>query len=313
MLVNPDTLIVATPRNQLVDAEQALFYHIVSRCVRRAWLCGFDRESRKDYSHRKNWMIERLTRLGQSFAVDIYAYAIMSNHFHLVVYYDPKAAENWTDEEIADRWLSISPPKHADGRVDTELLELKRAAILEDNELINTLRLKLGSLSLFMKLLKQPIARRANQEDEVTGHFFEQRFYSSPLLSEAAIKSAMAYVDLNPIRAKVSESIENSKHTSIYHRLKTYNPSDALSEYLGPVIAGISNQPRIRISLSEYVDHLEAWSTQEKKNWTEEKLKRWRAQIDNIAKYQRVHGSEINIAQWIQSRGWRRRELAMPS
>ena len=79
------------PRHKLVDAKNPMFYHLVSRCVRRAWLCGFDRYSGRDYSHRKEWLTQRMKHLGRCFAIEIYAYAIMSNHFHMVVYYDPQA------------------------------------------------------------------------------------------------------------------------------------------------------------------------------------------------------------------------------
>ena len=66
-----------------------------------------------------------------------------------------------------------------------------------------------------MKHLKQPIARRANLEDDRTGHFFEQRFYSGALLTEEALIAAMAYVDLNPVRAELAERIEEIRDTSI--------------------------------------------------------------------------------------------------
>ncbi|MCH9671889.1 MAG: hypothetical protein K0U93_10625 [Gammaproteobacteria bacterium] len=49
----------------------------------------------------------------------------------------------------------------------------------------------------------------------MTGHFFEQRFYSGALLSEQALMAAMAYVDLNPVRARIAEDIEQCDHTSI--------------------------------------------------------------------------------------------------
>ena len=80
---------MATPRSRLIDPNQPLFYHLVSRCVRRSWLCGLDRQTQRNYSHRKAWLIQRLNQLAQAFTVEVHAYAIMSNHFHLVVYYDP--------------------------------------------------------------------------------------------------------------------------------------------------------------------------------------------------------------------------------
>ena len=91
---------MATPRHKLVDDATALSYHVVSSCVRRAWLCGQDKRTGKDYSHRKRWLVERMLALARCFAVEIDAYAVMSNHFHLVVHYDPKACESWSPRRL---------------------------------------------------------------------------------------------------------------------------------------------------------------------------------------------------------------------
>ena len=101
---------MATPRSQRIDPEYPMHYHLVSRCVRRSWLCGFDRPTNKNYEHRKQWLLKRLFHLAQYFAVAVDAYAITSNHFHLVVYFDPQESHRWSDEEVADRWLAVFPP-----------------------------------------------------------------------------------------------------------------------------------------------------------------------------------------------------------
>ena len=100
---------MATPRSQLIDSENALHYHLVSRCVRRSFLCGKDKRTGKNYKHRKDWITDRLTHLAQNFSVAIDAYAIMDNHFHLVVYYDPREPYRWPDDDVTERWFTVFP------------------------------------------------------------------------------------------------------------------------------------------------------------------------------------------------------------
>ena len=66
------------PRKSLVCLNDTPYYHVVARCVRRAWLWGFDEYAGRDYSHRKQWVIERIEFLATIFAIDICAYAVMT-------------------------------------------------------------------------------------------------------------------------------------------------------------------------------------------------------------------------------------------
>ena len=230
---------MATPRHLLVDPENECDYHLVSRCVRRAFLCGVDEFTKRNCSHRRQWLVERLKQLAPCFAVDVYAYTVLSNHFHLVLRHDPLAGRAWSDEEVAWRWFEAFPPTEH-GEVVQDLKPGRRELMLGDPDRVARARRTLGSMSDFMKHLKQPIARRANLEDDCTGHFFDQRFYSGALLTEEALIAAMAYVDLNPVRADLAKRIEEIRETSICDRLRE-NSADALADYLQPVLCGLDS------------------------------------------------------------------------
>ena len=231
---------MATPRKQLVDSDVACTYHVSSRCVRQSWLFGFDKLTGKDFSHRKVWLTERLKVLATCFAIELYAYAVMSNHYHLVLRHDPKACEMWTDEEVAERWVDVYPPQ-GQGPPLEERKAAARERLLGNPERLARARKTLGSLSGFMQHLNQPIARRANKEDDRKGHFFEERFYSGALLSEEAVVAAMAYVDLNPVRAKIARDLEECADSSIGERLIECT-AQSLEEFLRPVASGIESR-----------------------------------------------------------------------
>jgi len=203
---------MTAPRRLIVNPTEVGWYHCVSRCVRRAYLCGDGHE------HRKGWVVERLRLLAEVFAVEIAAYAVMSNHLHVVVRLDPSAPQGWPAEDVARRWLTVYGPCAADGSPQAPDPALVTAAA-QDWAWVAARRRRLGELGWFMKSLKEPIARRANREDGVTGHFWEGRFRSTALLDEAAVIACMAYVDLNPIRARMADRPEASNHTSIQARI----------------------------------------------------------------------------------------------
>ncbi|MFT5172344.1 MAG: REP element-mobilizing transposase RayT [Gammaproteobacteria bacterium] len=198
------------PRHLHVPPEIPGIYHCMSRCVRRAFLCGQDPITGRSLNHRKQWLEDRVIELAKLFAVAVHSYAIMSNHFHVVLETDPRAPLNWSDEEVARRWLRLSPNATADEMPTAARI----AAITTQPTRLAVLRQRLGSLSWFMRYLKEPIARRANREDECTGRFWEGRFRTQALLDDCAIVACMVYVDLNPVRAGTATTIETSSHSS---------------------------------------------------------------------------------------------------
>ena len=207
-------------RNILVSTTDTPYYHCISRCVRRAFLCGYDNHSQTDYEHRRQWLEEKLLNTAKAFSIKLCAYAVMSNHYHVVVHIQPEVAALWSKQEVVERWHSLFKGTYLSQcfALGDYLLPAQLEVLDQDIEIW---RERLCSLSWFMKVVNESIARRANLEDKCTGHFWESRFKSQALLDEPALLSCMAYVDLNPIRAKMAKSPETFDHTCIKSRIET--------------------------------------------------------------------------------------------
>ena len=213
------------PRSSLVSVSDTPWYHVVSRCVRRAFLCGSDAHSGQSFEHRRGWIVERVKQLSGVFAIDVAAYAVMSNHYHLVVRVGAERAQSWSREEVLRRWTQLFDGPLAvqqvlQGKGDALDTATQRAI----DEWAEKYRARLSDLSWFMRVLNETIARQANAEDHVTGRFWEGRFKSQALLDEQAVLTAVAYVDLNPIRAQMADTPEESEHTSVAERIAALKP-----------------------------------------------------------------------------------------
>jgi REP element-mobilizing transposase RayT len=199
-----------------------------------------------DFSHRRRWIEERIVALAAQFAVAVFAYAVMSNHVHLVVRTDPEGTQQWNAETVLRRWLAVSPRKH-----DTSETLQQRIDVGVGNETqIAEYRSRLGSLSWFMRALNESIARAANAEDGCKGRFWEGRFRCQALLDDSAVLSAMTYVDLNPLRARMVDTPEAAHNVSFRHRFDAIKRTQARDLPLLP-IAG--SGPSCGVSEVEYL------------------------------------------------------------
>jgi REP element-mobilizing transposase RayT len=192
-------------------------FHCTSRCVRRAFLCGWDPASGRDFEHRRLWIDERISELALYFGISVISSSVMSNHFHIVLRTEPQWVASLSDAEVARRWLCVFPgpggrrghPPEAQA-IEDLCLDTKKLALC---------RSRLSDISWFMRSLNEPIARRANAEDECTGRFWEGRFKCRRLDGDAAILACMMYVDLNPVRAGMATTPESSDFTSGQDRI----------------------------------------------------------------------------------------------
>jgi putative transposase len=227
------------PRRALIDPEATPYYHCVSRCVRRAFLCGKDQLTGYDFEHRRAWIESRLHFLASVFAIDLCAYAIMSNHYHLVLHINRSELDAMDARSVVDRWRKLHriPEWLDNAKLDDPVAKLT----------ISRWRERLGSISWFMKSLNEPLARLANKEDGCKGRFWEGRFRSQALLDEASVLKCMAYVDLNPIRAKLAKTPETSDYTAIKARI------DRNDRSLAPMASRRRQGFTLPISRSDYL------------------------------------------------------------
>ena len=244
-------------RASQISLADTKYYHCISRCVRRAFLCGYDTASGQCFEHRRQWVEDKIFFLASVFCIDICAYVVMSNHFHLVLHIDDKKAKQLSDKEVLERWHKLFSGTMLTQQylAGVELNEAKLQALKATAALY---RERLFSISWFMRILNENISRRANKEDNCKGRFWEGRFKSQALLDEAALAACMAYVDLNPVRAQMAKTPEQSDFTSIKKRINSAKEDKQLKGLLPFASAKTTNTNALPFRLDYYlelVDH----------------------------------------------------------
>lgn len=208
-------------RGDVVDLTETGIYHCWSRCVRSALLFGEDPITGKDFGYRCDWMEKRIESLAGLFAIDVCFFAIMMNHFHLILRILPELLAKWSDKQVVKRAIKIFPNKFKElGVRGGEATQEQVRNFAKDKKLVNELRSRLANPSWFLRQLKQNIAQRANAEEQLTGHFWQGRFDCKRLVDEIGVLVCGMYVDLNEIRAGIAKSLDASKRTSAYRRLE---------------------------------------------------------------------------------------------
>jgi len=265
------------------------YYHCVSRCVRRSFLCGMDKFTGQSYEHRRGWVEERLMFISSVFAIDICAYAVMSNHTHVVLCVDKDLADSWSIKEVVRRWHQLYQGTLLSQKYQREEA-LSKSEMISLEETVTIYRQRLYDISWLMRNLNEHIAREANKEDKCTGRFWEGRFKSQALLDESAVLACMAYVDLNPIRAKMDTTPETSKHTSIQNRIHALIKGEQPKNLMRFVGNHRQNMPKgIAYSLIDYCELVDCTG---------------RCIRDDKAGYVEQHHSPILVRLGINSEQW---------
>ncbi len=215
------------PRNFLKPRDEVSFFHLISHTVWEA--------HRPFSSFEKEYFLHLLRRLTQIYLVDVISYAIMDNHFHLLVKVRPGSL--LTEEEVLSRTLKLYPP-----------------GIVSSHD-INYWRAKLSDVSAFMKDLKQRFAQWYNTTHRRKGHLWSDRFKSIRIEEGKALLAVAAYIDLNPVRAGLTRRIDGWRFTS-------YSERRALSGKWLMNIADIFNG----LTLKQYAELLEEAGKLDKSN-----------------------------------------------
>lgn len=200
------------PRSKIVDPEVTPWYHCISRCVRGALLL------QAALGDRKEWIQNRLEELAGIFSIDVGGFGILDSHLHLLLRLNEQLAKSWSAEEVLRRWAKLYPPRGKD-RKPLESIDSWIEEMSSDEHFVETRRKRLVNLGWFMKELKEPLARIANQEDGCKGAFWAPRYKSIAILDEQALLATAAYIDLNPLAAGIVKLPEQSRHTSLRTRL----------------------------------------------------------------------------------------------
>ncbi|TWU33672.1 hypothetical protein Q31b_57290 [Novipirellula aureliae] len=279
-------------RSEQFHSGDVCIVHVVQRCVRRAFLAGVDQVTGKDYSFRKEWIRRRMEALASVFAVDVLSYAIMSNHTHNILRNRPDVCAAWSDEEVAIRWLRVFPGRRMEEHL-AEPTENDVKTLVRDKERLALVRERLSDISWFMRALAEPIARMANKQDQCTGRFWEGRFKAQRIVDEAGLLACSMYVDLNPVRAAMAESPNDSVHTSAYDRIEADRGRriDSAAFDLKP----IPTEEAGKIIRTTPVEELRTQHSEKRRNPTGRKIRRdeWLAPLtmdpSNLSKDAEVH------------------------
>ncbi|MFG0262973.1 MAG: transposase [Novipirellula sp. JB048] len=250
---------VRLARSEVFDPDEIAIAHTCNRTVRRCFLMGDDPVSGKNFDHRKEWIEQRLIQFAAAFGIDLLGYAILATHLHLILRSRPDVVATWDNREVARRWMLICPHRRGADGAPLPPTEPEIESIAGCHDKCAEIRKRLSSISWWMRLLCQRVAMRANREDQESGHFFQARFHATRIADEASLLACAAYVDLNPIRAAIAETLEQSDHTSVQRRIQAITagpdpapeagepapraPADAIAGFLSPITIAERSDP----------------------------------------------------------------------
>jgi hypothetical protein len=199
-----------------------------------------------DYSHRRDWILQRQEQLAALFAIDLEFHTELSNHLHLVLRTCPEAARRWSRAEVARRWLTITKLAKclSDDLPTPDPRRVEQLA--KDKKKIDKLRLRLCSVSWFVGILSENIARRANDEDGCRGRFWESRFKCRECTSQNGILVCGLYVDLNLMKAGEATSLETARYSSLFQRMQAQQQAGSARRRVDGWLGELTLRPEVK-------------------------------------------------------------------
>ena len=205
----------------------------------------------------------------------------------------------WSVNEVAIRWLKVFPGRRLEEHL-AEPTENDVSILVNQSERMAVVRERMSDISWFMRALSEPIARMANRQDDCTGRFWEGRFKALRIVDEVGLLACAMYVDLNPVRAAMAESPDQSPHTSAYDRIHGIKGEtiDAAAFDLVPV----STEDAGKAIRETPVDELRKQLKAKKRNPTGRKIRRdsWLAPLTLspgvLSDEAKVHGDGLRAS-----------------
>jgi REP element-mobilizing transposase RayT len=185
-------------RSRRIKATGDAFYHITSRITGRQFLLKENRI--------KELMLDALERAARFSGVHLGSFCIMDDHFHLLCQVPGDDSATVTEDQLLDRLEALYGKKRADLYHDRWMIlrEKGEAQRVEDEQ--SRFRRRMNDLSQFVKTFKEVFRRGFSQEKEYSGRLWGDRFYSTLLESSDYLSTCAAYVEMNPVRAGLSET-----------------------------------------------------------------------------------------------------------
>lgn len=232
-------------------SPSAVYYYCAARCVRDSRSRRLVQFAAKRRGHRKAWVVERLRELGDIFAIELCAYSVMPNHYHMVLRVDAAAAQQWSDEEVIERWQRLFGLPSAMERFLNGPASQDRATA---RAIVARWRGWLTDVTRYVRYLNDWLAERANLEERRKHRTWRGRFTCRPLTDAASVLTAMAYVDLNPVRAGLHFHGEAEAPTSIYDRKRMFFRHAPRGPRLRPFLYEAATDNALPCSRDEYFE-----------------------------------------------------------